>query len=174
MWLRIFFFISLLFSALALGAALAHVLALPHKIYLPKEEYFAIQQIYRGWTLSGIGVVVSLISTLILAVMVITKRSMIFLLLAALLCLAGSQAVFWIYAYPVNKATFNWVTQPDNWEVLRNQWEYSHLAGAVLNLVAFIFLVLAVLKPYKNREFVFARPPVENDSEVEKTEDTYS
>jgi hypothetical protein len=28
---------------------------------------------------------------------------------------------------------------------LRAQWEYSHVAGAVLNLIAFIMLVLSVL-----------------------------
>jgi hypothetical protein len=29
--------------------------------------------------------------------------------------------------------------------VLRTQWEYSHAAGAVLNLIAFIMLVISVL-----------------------------
>jgi hypothetical protein len=34
---------------------------------------------------------------------------------------------------------------PENWEELRYQWEFSHAAGAVLNLIASVLLILFVL-----------------------------
>jgi hypothetical protein len=53
--------------------------------------------------------------------------------------------LFWIYTFPANKETLYWTVLPENWMALRAQWEYSHAAGAVLNLVAFIMLVLSEL-----------------------------
>jgi hypothetical protein len=35
---------------------------------------------------------------------------------------------------------------PENWRALRTQWEYSHAASAVLNLIALTALILAVLR----------------------------
>jgi len=35
--------------------------------------------------------------------------------------------------------------QPDNWEALRLQWEYSHAGGAVLQLVAMASLIVGAL-----------------------------
>jgi hypothetical protein len=46
-------FFSLLFAALALAPALAHLLELPNKIGLSRDNYLVVQQIYRGWALSG-------------------------------------------------------------------------------------------------------------------------
>jgi hypothetical protein len=63
----------------------------------------------------------------------------------ALLCLLGGQAIFWAFTFPTNQATENWTVLPTNWADLRVQWEYSHAAGAVLNLAAFVALTLAVL-----------------------------
>jgi hypothetical protein len=40
-------------------------------------------------------------------------------------------------------ATSNWTILPNNWTHLRAQWEYSHAAGALLNLSAFLALLFA-------------------------------
>lgn len=66
--------------------------------------------------------------------------------LAALICLIGAQAVFWIWTFPANQATSNWTTQPEAWQRLRIEWEYSHLAGAVFQTLAMASLVVAVLR----------------------------
>ena len=63
----------------------------------------------------------------------------------ALLCLAGTQAVFWTLTFPANQLTANWTVLPDNWAALRSQWEYSHAASALLNLAALIALIFSVL-----------------------------
>ena len=65
--------------------------------------------------------------------------------IVALLCLVGAQVLFWVFTYPANAATANWKVQPDNWEALRLQWEYSHAGGAVLQLVAMASLIIGAL-----------------------------
>jgi hypothetical protein len=83
----------------------------------------------------------------------------------ALLVLAGMQAVYWIYTHPVNRY---WLEQEKlggmaegffstgssrrghladpvstDWKDLRNRWERSHVARAVLGCVALLALVAA-------------------------------
>ena len=138
-------FLSFMFLGLSMGGALAHLFELPNKIGLSAESYLTVQQNYRGWSLLGIVVVGALLSTLILTILV-RRRGLVFALsLAAFLCIVGAQAVFWIYTYPANVATQNWTVLPDTWMHFRAQWEYSHAAGAVLNLVAYVCLVLSLL-----------------------------
>jgi hypothetical protein len=138
-------FLALLFAALALGPALAHLLELPNKIGLSRDEYLTVQQIYRGWALLGIVVFGALLSTLALAIAVRRRRREFIPALIAFLCIGGTQAIFWSFTYPANEQTANWTVLPDSWRALRAQWEYSHAASAVLNLAAFIALVVAVL-----------------------------
>jgi hypothetical protein len=145
MWIKTMYFIALFFTALALGPALAHLLELPNKINLSREDYLTVQQIYRGWALLGIVVAGALVSTLILTILTRRERRPFVFSLLAFLCIVGTQVVFWTYTYPANQVTNNWTMLPENWAALRRQWEYSHAAGAGLNLVAFSALALSVL-----------------------------
>jgi hypothetical protein len=138
-------FLALLFAALALAPALAHLLELPNKIGLSRDEYFTVQQIYSGWALLGIVVFGALFSTLALAILVRKRRREFVPALIAFLCIAATQAVFWTFTFPANEQTANWTVLPENWAALRVQWEYSHAASAVLNLIAFIAVILSVL-----------------------------
>lgn len=65
--------------------------------------------------------------------------------LIAFLCIAGTQIVFWTFTFPANQATDNWTVLPEHWEKLRRQWEYSHAAGAGLDLIALIALIILVI-----------------------------
>lgn len=118
---------------------------LPNKIKMPKAEYLVVQQLYRGWQFVGWVVVAALLSTVTLTVFLYGQPKPFAAALAACLCIAGTQAVFWIFTFPVNRTTTNWNTPPENWAPLRQRWEYSHAASAVLNLVAFVAVVLSVL-----------------------------
>jgi hypothetical protein len=84
----------------------------------------------------------------ILAVIIIHRRCRAVLVPAvtALASLVASQLVFWTFTFAANTATGNWTVQPQNWQALRAQWEYSHLAGAVFQLATMIALVVAVLR----------------------------
>jgi hypothetical protein len=139
------FFIAMLATALALGGALAHAFELPNKMDLSREEYFIVQKAYRGWNQLAYLLVVQLLSLLALAYLSWRSPAVFWMAALALLCLAGAQAVFWIYTYPANAVTQNWTVQPDNWEALRRQWEYSHLAGAIFQLIAMIALIIGAL-----------------------------
>jgi hypothetical protein len=139
-------FLSLLFCALALAPALAHLLELPSKIGLPRDEYFVVQQIYRGWWMLGIVVFGALLSTLALAIVVRKRPGELGPALTAFLCIVATQAIFWTFTFPANQQTANWTLLPDNWQELRMRWEYSHAASAMLNLVAMIAVIIAVLK----------------------------
>ncbi len=138
-------FCSLLFVALALAPSAAHLLELPNKIGLSRDDYLTVQQIYRGWALLGIVVLGALVSTLTLTILSRYRPRQFALALAAFLCVVGTQVVFWTFTYPTNQATRNWTVLPADWEPLRAQWEYSHAAGALLNLAALVLLIMCLL-----------------------------
>ena len=138
-------FFSLLFVALALAPALAHLLELPNKIGLSRDEYLIVQQIYRGWAMLGFVVAGALLSTLVLSVMVRRWPRQFALALSAFFCIVGAQILFWTFTFPANQQTSNWTALPENWMMLREQWEYSHAASAVLDLIALIALILSLV-----------------------------
>jgi hypothetical protein len=140
------FLIAILATSLALGAALAHAFELPHKIALPRDEYFIVQQIYSGWNRLAF---VLLVEIGAMAAIVAIHRHHPPVRNAAALALASviaAQVVFWIWTFPANSATANWTQKPDNWDQLRTQWEFSHLAGALLQFFALTALTVALLR----------------------------
>jgi hypothetical protein len=139
------FFVALLASALVLGPALAHLLELPNKIGRPREEYFIVQKAYRGWNQIAWVLGVQVVALAGVALLMRAERNVMVLALLALACVLAAQGVFWTFTYPANVATENWTVIPDNWDRLRLQWEYSHAAGALFQLLGFCLLVSAVL-----------------------------
>jgi hypothetical protein len=138
-------FISLLLVALALVPALAHVMELPHKIGMSGPDYRIVQGIYRGWAYAGIVIIGALIATPAYALMTRRTPGQFVPALVAFLCIAATQVIFWSFTFPVNRITADWTLMPRNWQALRVQWEYSHAASAVFNLVALVAMILAVL-----------------------------
>jgi len=129
-------FVTIVLLSLALVPGGAHLLELPHKIGLDRDAYMTVQQIYQGWDLMGIVLVAALISCLVLAVLSLRQKVPYALALAAFVLLGSSLAIFFIWTFPMNKATENWTIAPANWAVLRMQWEYSHAVNAVLTFLA--------------------------------------
>jgi hypothetical protein len=140
------FFLALLATALALGAALAHALELPNKIGMSREHYFIVQRAYDGWNQLAYLLAVELMGMLAVILLYHADPRVLWPALAALAGLVAAQAVFWIWTFPANQATGNWTVQPENWDSLRRQWEYSHLAGAALQTLAMGALIIAVLR----------------------------
>lgn len=156
-------FTSLLSTAVILGAGLAHLFALPNKIHLPREDYLTVQQICQGWALLGIVLVLALVSTLIVTAMVRQRPRAFALTLIALLCITGSLVVFFAFTYPANQQTLNWTVLPTDWEGLRDRWEYSHAAGAILYLAALSALTGSLLttdEPASTRRSTLVAPRV--------------
>lgn len=139
-------FVTLLATALAMAAAIAHALALPNKMGMTQDDYFAAQLAYRGW--SNLGFLLSVEATGLLAFAISQRRTraIFWRICAAGAAFIASQVAFWLFTFPANLATENWTVVPSNWEQLRFQWEYSHLAGAACQVLVFSFVLLAVLR----------------------------
>jgi hypothetical protein len=145
MRLTILYFTSLLFTALSLAPAMAHLLALPNKIRMGAGDYFTVQQIYKGWSLLGILLVLALISNLLLAFITRRNAALFFLNGGAFLCMLTGLGIFFLFTFPANQQTNNWTKLPKNWETLRRNWEYSHAVNAFIFLIALILLIISVL-----------------------------
>jgi MFS family permease len=153
------YFFSLIFVAIIFVPAGAHLAELLNKINLPKEQYFVVQGIYAGWALFGAPVFAALLSLLVLVISLRRERRPMVWALIAFLCVVATQVVFWVWTYPMNVATNNWTTVPENWEALRRQWEYAHAANAVLTFFAVVALSLSVLSWGTQRHLAVGHAP---------------
>jgi hypothetical protein len=129
--------------ALCLIPAGAHFFELANKMSLSPAEYMTVQKIYAGWSFFGVAIVAAILFTLTHTLMVRADRTAFLLSLTAVLCLAATQAIFWMFTYPMNVASNNWTITPQNFEAARRQWEYSHAANAVLTFVALVTVTLS-------------------------------
>jgi hypothetical protein len=109
----------------------------------------------------------SLIATIVLLCLTPPGTGAFWLTLVALLGLLGMQVVYWLVTHPVNRywlqgqrlsglgsgffslASANRPagesdTGTVSWTALRDRWEYSHLARALLILLSLVALFLAI------------------------------
>lgn len=145
-------FASALLLAIILVPAGAHVFALPNKIGLPAEEYMTVQRIYDGWALFGIPIVLALLALLLQTILLRRQRTACVLSALSFWLVAASQAVFWIYTFPMNEATAQWRVLPEDLQPMRLQWEYSHAAGAALVFLAYVACLASI---FMSRRFSF-------------------
>ncbi|WP_244622063.1 DUF1772 domain-containing protein [Bradyrhizobium ivorense] len=131
---------------------MAHALELPGKYRLDRDSYLAMQSVYYpGFTVGGAAEPLS-----ILIVLMQSQIAVPWLAVLALISLIVMHAIFWTVTQPVNRF---WLTGANlsglgasifagapaaerDWMVLRDRWEYSHLARAVCAAIAFVALVI--------------------------------
>lgn len=154
-WLEI---VAMILVVLALVPAMAHALELPGKLRLDQNGYLIVQPIYYpGFTFAGMAEPVAIIVTAVL--LVVARGTAAFgLAMTALLALIVAHAVYWLVTHPVNKF---WLRDEElaapgarffaaggiargDWTRLRDRWEYSHVARALLTFAAFVALAVAV------------------------------
>jgi hypothetical protein len=145
MAIRIWQFLAVIFTALALVPVGAHLMELPAKIDMPEGPYFVVQQIYRGWAFAGVVIFAAILSNFASASLTRHNPRQFWPSLAAGLLISATLAVFFAWTYPANQATGNWTSAPQDWERLRIQWEYSHAVNALLTLVALVCAIVAAL-----------------------------
>ena len=136
--MRVLVLISLWLGALLLIPSGAHVLEMPHKLGMDRAAYFSAQQMYLGWALFGLPIVLKIILDAALAF--VWRRTSRLAACGALISAAligCGLIVFFVWVQPANVATSNWATQPSDWVALRQNWEYGHLAIAVLTALSF-------------------------------------
>jgi hypothetical protein len=155
--------VAVLIVSVVMAMSLAHALEFPGKRRLDRDGYFAAQTIYYpGFSVAGISEPASIVLVFVLLLMTPVARTAWWLVLIALLLLIAMHVVFWLVTQPVNKywlarekigptgARFFAIEKargamPD-WTALRDRWEYSHLARAVLAAAAFVLLVIAAVR----------------------------
>lgn len=146
-WLR---FVSLVCAALAMGVTVAHDLEIPGKDLLSGAEWLTIQNtFYGGFALvGGVTEVLGLVSTGLLAWFLRRRRGPFLLTLMAALCFTGMLAVFAFGNQPINLQVASWTPQtlPTNWRALRDAWDSFHAASSAIALLAFLLLLLALLR----------------------------
>jgi hypothetical protein len=130
-------FVVIVITGLALIAPAAHLFELPNKIGLPKADYFVVQQIYNGWWMVGLLLPLAFLVNVGNAVLLRDDRAAMMLSIAAAALIVLNLIIFVVFTQPTNAATQNWTVQPENWESLRVQWEYSHAVNAVITFLAF-------------------------------------
>ena len=136
---------AIVFVAICLVPAGGHLAEIPNKTALPPGEYMIVQKIYRGWALFGVVVFGALAFTLVHTMMVWREPIPRGLSLQSFLALAGTQVIFWTCTYPMNALTQNWTVTPENLQIARQQWEYSHAVNALITFAALELLTLSVL-----------------------------
>lgn len=142
---RLVGFLAVLFVGACLVPAGAHLAELPNKMNLADANYMVVQRIYSGWALFGIAVFGALGLTLAHAILVWREPRARWLSLLSFVAIAVTQAIFWTWTFPVNALTRNWTVTPENLELARRQWEYSHAVNAAITFAAFALIVLSVM-----------------------------
>jgi hypothetical protein len=140
----ILFFLAILATVVVLAPGLAHLFELPRKMAMARDAYFTVQQIYAGWDLFGIVIVVQFVTLVLLAWQSASEYYVFRPVLVALMLLILAQALFWLFTFPANTATHDWTQSPANWPTLRHQWEYSHAGGALCQLLGLCCLISAL------------------------------
>jgi hypothetical protein len=138
--------LAIVVTGLALVAPAAHLFELINKMRMSEEQYFVAQSIYRGWWIIGLLLPLALIANLALAVTTRHDRTAFVLSLTAAGLIALNLVIFFVWTQPANAATQNWTVRPENWDVLRRQWEYSHAINAGVTFAAFCAATLAGLR----------------------------
>jgi hypothetical protein len=137
-------------TALSMGTALCHLLEMPAKITYDGALWLTLLQTLYPPAFGTIGAffeVGAVVTAVVLAFLVRRRRPAFVWTLLGALCLVAAHAAFWIWVAPVNAKMLPLTveTLPADWLGLRDQWEYTHAARAVLQIVALGALVLSIL-----------------------------
>jgi hypothetical protein len=137
-------------TALSIGTALCHLLEMPAKITLDGALWlFLLQNLYPPafGTAGAFFEVGAVITTVVLVLLVHRRRPAFGWTLPAALCMVAAHIIFWVWIAPVNAemAPLPPETLAVNWMELRDQWEYSHAARAILQIIALGALLFSIL-----------------------------
>jgi hypothetical protein len=138
---------ALALTALILTPSAAHLFELPGKMRLDRDAYFVVQSIYAGWALFGVPILAAILANGALFVALRrSDRTAARWALASAALIALSLAVFFTWTFPANQATANWTVAPEAWEGLRQAWEHSHAANALIVFAAFLATAMAAVR----------------------------
>lgn len=154
MLLKFVRFLNLLLVALTLGMTFCHALEYPGKVKLDGPEWLTVQHnIYVAFGVVGAIIeVIAILTTWIVFAQIRSWKAARVLTLFAAITATAALGVWFAWVDPVNTALNAWTpeTLPDNWASFRDRWEAGQAVSAVLFLLAFSALVVAVLSETEN------------------------
>lgn len=142
--------LTIMFAALSMGTVLCHLMEMPAKVNFDGALWLTLLHKLYPPTFGTIGAffeVGAIVTSLLLAYLVRRRWQTFAWTLAGALCLLVAHAGFWLWIAPVNAtmAVLTPDTLPTDWTRLRDQWEFTHAARAILQIAALGALVFAVL-----------------------------
>jgi hypothetical protein len=150
MLLKTWRFVAIMLTALSMATAFAHLLEMPAKLRIDGAMWLTLLQTLYPPAFGPVGGTCeggALVTTNGLAVYVRHRQPVFGWTLLAAVFLIATHAAFWLLVQPVN-ATMGPLTSatlPADWMQLRGQWEYTHAARALMQIVALGALVVSVL-----------------------------
>ena len=105
MLLKVVRVLALVSIALYLVPTGTHLFELENKLAMSPADYMTVQRVYQGWALFGIVVLAAMALTLLHAILRRRARATFILSLSAFLSLLVTQAIFWVFTYPMNVAS---------------------------------------------------------------------
>jgi len=149
MVVRVWRLATIMLTALSLGPALGHLLELPAKLTYDGPLWLTVSQTLYGafGTVGAAFEVGAVVTVVVLAILVRHRRPAFGWTVMGALFIVAAHVAYWIWLTPVNAtvAGLTLETLPADWMELRNQWEYTHAARAVLQMIALGALVFSVL-----------------------------
>jgi len=152
MFLKTWRCITIVLAALALTMESAHVLELPQKMQYDAQMYAAVNTtLYRYFAIvGGVYQVGSIVMAAVLTFLVRRRQPSFWWTLTGACCLLLAFGIWLAVVAPVNSQVAEVLgsvpeSVPAVWMRLRNQWEYGHAGGFIVQLVGLSALVLSVL-----------------------------
>jgi hypothetical protein len=138
---RLWRFISMMSTAIAMSAAVAHLLELPAKMTYEPTLYVRLHRtLYDLFgKIAGPVEVVAVVATVALAWWMRRRHPDEFAVTAfAAAALVLAHGIYWIVVQPANIEMFRWslTAVPQDWMRWRDRWEYGHAVRAILISVA--------------------------------------
>ncbi|MGY3033524.1 hypothetical protein ACVIIV_002694 [Bradyrhizobium sp. USDA 4354] len=150
MLLKIWTMVTLLLAALLLGTTFAHTLEIMAKLQYDGPLWTRLQQTlypFFAWV-GGPVEIGAIVASALLAFMLRHDQVPFLLGSAATACFALAFLGIWIFVTnAANVEILQWSTQsvPSDWAAWRRQWDYSHAARFVVQLIGFVALTGAVV-----------------------------
>jgi hypothetical protein len=145
----------MLLIAVSMATAFCHLLEMPAKLKMDGALWLnLLQTLYPPafGVVGGGAEAGALVTAIVLVFLVRHRRPAFGWTVLTAFCMVAAHAAFWILVSPVNATLVPLTpdTLPSNWMQLRDQWEYTHAARAILQLVALgaaVFSTLVEIPP---------------------------
>lgn len=153
----LWYFLTVVLTALLMGTSFAHTLEMPAKLAVDGPTWMLFQHtLYPYFAYVGAPVELGSIFTgAVLAFLMRRQRPAFYLISTAALCSAAGFGVWLAFTNVVNAETGTWTANslPSDWAGWRAQWEYSHAVRFLFHLCAFKLLALSliILLPGRSR-----------------------